>query len=75
MQYKNGANINHECLALVPTLRISADMHRSSEFQGERGYFLGHSTEFAVLEIVEKGGILLTTSVKSSNKGSYPNPH
>ncbi len=32
-------------------LRMSADTHRHSEFQGERGHF----KEFTVLEIVEKG--------------------
>ncbi len=48
----------------VPALRMSADMHCRSEFQGERGYFLGHFMDFVVLEIVEKGGgyILLTAS-------------
>ncbi len=60
----------------VPALRMSVDTHRCSEFQGVRGYFLGHFTDFTVLEIIEKrGGILLTTSVKLSHKGSYPDPH
>ncbi len=59
----------------VPAQRMSADMFRRSEFEGERGDFLGHFMDNMVLEIVEKGGILLTTSVKSSNKGSYPDHH
>ncbi len=61
-------------ISLGTALRMSADMHRRSEFQGKREYFLGHFMDFVVLEIVEKGGggyILLTASVKSSNKGSY----
>ncbi len=39
--------------APVPALRMSADTHRRSEFQGEKGYFLGY---FTALEIVEKAG-------------------
>ncbi len=49
---------------LVPCMRggrltneaIPPLMHCCCKFQGERGYFLGHFTDFAVLEIVEKGG-------------------
>ncbi len=40
----------------VPALRMPVDMHSRSEFQGERGYFVGHITDFMVPEIVEKGG-------------------
>ncbi len=60
-------------ISVGQALRMSADMHRRSEFQGKRRYFLGHFMDFVVLEIVEKGGgdILLTASVKSSNKESY----
>ncbi len=43
-------------VVFVQAKRMSVDMHRRSEFQGERGYFLGHFTDFAVFEIVEKGG-------------------
>ncbi len=37
----------------VAAIRMS-DTHRRSELQGERMYFLGHFTDFMVLEIVEK---------------------
>ncbi len=41
---------------MVLALRMSADTHRHSEIQGERGYFLVHFNDFTVFEIVEKGG-------------------
>ncbi len=41
---------------LVSALRMSADTHHSFEFQGERWYFLGLFTEFALLETGEKRG-------------------
>ncbi len=68
-----GVTMDHS--SPVPALRMSVDTHHPSEFQGERVYFLGHFTDFTVLEIVENGGILLTTYVKSSNKGSYLDLH
>ncbi len=48
-------------LSPVLALRMSVDTHRRSEFQGERGYFLGHFTDFTVLEIVEKGGYFVNS--------------
>ncbi len=48
--------VHHKVSSPVPALRMSVDMDRRSEFQGERQYFLGHFTAFTVLEIVEKGG-------------------
>ncbi len=50
---------------------MSMDTHCHSEFEGERGYF----TDFAVVEIVEKGGYFVNNLRKIINKGSYPDPH
>ncbi len=64
-----------------PALSKSMGTHHHSEFQGEMGLivfffkwvFSGTLNDFAVLRIMERGGgILLKTSMESSNKGFYP---